>query len=47
MLRGIRVSSKEELAERICRYFDDINEELIVFHWKYKINEILSIDCAS
>ena len=33
---------KEELAERIYQYFDEINEEPIVFHWKYKINEISS-----
>jgi transposase len=40
MLRGIRVSSKEELAERIYQYFDEINEEPVVFHWKYKMDEI-------
>lgn len=28
MLKGIRVSSKEELSERIYRYFDEINELL-------------------
>jgi hypothetical protein len=26
MLKGIRVSSKEELAERIYQYFDEVNE---------------------
>ena len=40
MLRGIRVSSKEELADRIYHYFDDINEEPVVFRWKYKMDEI-------
>jgi hypothetical protein len=40
MLRGIRVSSKEELAERIYQYFDDSNEEPVVFRWKYKMDEI-------
>ena len=25
MLKGIRVNSKEELSERIYRYFDEIN----------------------
>jgi hypothetical protein len=40
MLRGIRVSSKEELAERIYQYFDEINEEPVVFRWKYKMDEI-------
>jgi hypothetical protein len=46
MLRGIRVSSKEELAERIYQYFDDINEEPVVFHWKYKMDEISTVKCA-
>jgi hypothetical protein len=47
MLRGIRVSSKEELAERIYQYFDDINEEPVVFRWKYKMDEISLVKCAS
>lgn len=32
MLRGIRVKFKEELINRIYRYFAEINEEPIVFH---------------
>ena len=40
MLRGIRVSSKEELADRIYKYFAEINEEPIVFHWKYNLSDI-------
>lgn len=40
MLRGIRVDSKEELEARIYQYFDEINEEPVVFHWKYKLDEI-------
>lgn len=40
MLRGIRVKSKEELKERIYLYFDEINEEPVVFHWKYNIDDI-------
>ena len=40
MLRGIRVSSKEELADRIYLYFDEVNEEPIVFRWKYKLDDI-------
>ena len=47
MLKGIRVSSKEELAERIYQYFDDINEEPVVFHWKYKMDEISLVKVAS
>ena len=40
MLRSIRVKSKEELTNRIYRYFVEINEEPIVFHWKYNLNDI-------
>ena len=40
MLRGIRVKSKEELTNRIYRYFAEINEEPIVFHWKYNFDDI-------
>ena len=39
-LRGIRVKTKEELIERIYRYFDEVNEEPVVYHWKYKLEEI-------
>lgn len=40
MLRGIRVKSKEELTNRIYGYFAEINEEPIVFHWKYNLDDI-------
>ena len=40
MLKGIRVASKEELAERIYKYFDEINAEPVVYHWTYKMDEI-------
>lgn len=40
MLKGIRVKSKQELADRIYQYFDEINKEPVVFHWKYKLDEI-------
>ena len=40
MLRGIRVKSKEELTNRIYRYFAEINEEPIVFYWKYNLDDI-------
>ena len=47
ILKKMRVSSKEELANRIYQYFDEINEEPVVFRWKYKMDEISSIECAS
>ena len=37
MLKGIRVNSKEELSERIYRYFDEINADPIVYHWTYML----------
>ncbi len=40
MLRGIRVNSKEELANRIYLYFDEVNRDPVVYHWTYKMNEI-------
>ncbi len=40
MLRGIRVKSKEELADRIYLYFEEVNAEPVVFHWKYKLDDI-------
>lgn len=39
-LKGIRVASKEELIERIYKYFEEINAEPVVYHWKYKLDEI-------
>jgi hypothetical protein len=46
MLRGIgyaernRVSSKEELRERITQYFDDLDKMSVIFKWKYKIDYV-------
>ena len=40
MLRGIRVKTKEELKERIYKYFDEVNEEPVIFHWKYNLDDI-------
>ena len=39
-LRGIRVKSKAELADRIYRYFEEVNAEPVVFHWKYNLDDI-------
>lgn len=40
MLKGIRVSTKDELVERIYKYFDEVNESPVVYHWKYKLDEV-------
>ena len=39
MLRGIRVTSKQELVDRIHLYFDQINADPVIFRWKYKMDE--------
>jgi transposase len=40
MLRGIRVSSKEELIERISNYLDEMNKMPTLFKWKYKMDKM-------
>jgi len=40
MLRGIRVSSKEELIERISQYIEAMNETPTIFKWKYKMDKM-------
>ncbi|MDP4432063.1 IS630 family transposase [Enterococcus faecalis] len=40
MLKGIRVKTKDELIQRIYQYFEEINAEPVVYHWKYKLEEI-------
>ena len=40
MLRGIRVSSKEELKDRMSQYIDDMNETPTIFKWKYKMDKM-------
>ena len=40
MLNGLRVSGKEELEKRIYKYFDEINEVPIPYHWSYRLDDI-------
>lgn len=39
-LRGIRVKTKKELIERIYRYIAEVNEDPVVYHWTYKMDEV-------
>jgi transposase len=39
-LKGIRVKSVDELIQRIYKYFDEVNADPVVYHWKYKLDEI-------
>lgn len=38
-LSQIRVESKDELKQRIYQEIDQINQEPVIFKWKYKIQE--------
>lgn len=40
MLAGIRVSTKEELADRIYKYFEETNSIPVPYKWKYKMDTI-------
>lgn len=40
MLTGIRVSTKEELADRIYKYFEETNSVPVPYKWKYKMDTI-------
>lgn len=40
MLTGIRVDSKENLKERIYKYFEEVNAVPVPYKWKYKMDTI-------
>lgn len=40
MLKGLRVKTRDELVQRIYKYFNEVNEEPVIYHWKYKLEEI-------
>ncbi len=40
MLNGIRVSDKDELAERMYKYFDDVNQVPVPYRWSKKLDDI-------
>ena len=40
MLRGIRVTSKRELENRIYKYFDEINADPVVYHWSWNLDDV-------
>jgi len=39
-LRGIRVKTKDELAERIYRYIAEVNADPVIYRWTYKMDEV-------
>ena len=40
LLRGIRVTSKSELKQRIEAYLAEVNQAPVVFRWKYGLDEV-------
>ena len=40
MLRGIRVSSKDEPEGRILRYFREVNAEPVVYRWRWNLSDV-------
>lgn len=40
LLRGIRADSREDLAARIIRHLEALNDEPVVFRWKYQLDQI-------
>ena len=42
-LRHIRVNSKKELIDRIYQGINEINEEPVVFKWRYKMEEVSTV----
>lgn len=40
VLHGIRVDTKEELKERIYKYFDEINADPVVYHWGWNLQDV-------
>ena len=42
-LRHIRVTSKQELVERIYLGIKEINQDPVVFRWKYKLSDISAV----
>lgn len=46
MLKGIRVNTKQELEDRIYKYFDEVNADPVVYHWTYNLDEISPEDVS-
>lgn len=44
LLRGIRVQSREELAQRILDYLDWLNQDPVPFRWKWKPEDAKDMD---
>ena len=38
-MRDLRIDSKEELADLICRYSRQDNESPVIFNWNFHLDE--------
>jgi len=46
ILKGIRVNTKQELEDRIYKYFDEVNADPVVYHLTYNLDEISPEDVS-
>jgi len=42
-LRGIRVASKQELKDRIMQYLAEVNEQPVVFRWRWALGSLVEV----
>ena len=41
------MKSKEKLEQRIFLYFDEVYAEPVVYHWKYRLDEISQVEAMA
>ena len=41
------MKSKEKLEQRIFLYFDEVNAEPVVYHWKDRLDEISQVEAMA
>ncbi len=41
-LRGLRVSSKQELKDRMVQYFREVNQQPVVFRWRWALDTLFN-----
>lgn len=39
MINGIRVAGKDGLENRIYKYFEEMNEVPVPYHWSYSLDD--------
>lgn len=43
-MRKVLNETKGELVIRIYKYFDEINETLVVYHWEWNLDDIVAAE---